>query len=96
MRPKIRIIFTFNLGTEEHIDLTNASYCNVVKFIRVHIIISYTLEDDNISDIYMESIFDEVIEESVLKNDLSLVWENRKRLHEVTKINNRRKWGFNS
>ena len=43
----------------------------------------------------MGSIFDEVIEESVLKK-IPLVLENRKRVHEVTKINNRRKWGFNS
>ena len=62
-----------------------------MKFIRVHIIVNYTLEDDNISDIYIVSIFDEVIEESVLKYDLSLVLEKWKIMHEVTEINNRRK-----
>ena len=62
-----------------------------MKFIRVYIIVNYTLEDDNISDIYIVSIFDEVIEESVLKYDLSLVLEKWKIMHEVTEINNRRK-----
>ena len=62
-----------------------------MKFIRVHIIVNYTLEDNNISDIYIVSIFDEVIEESVLKYDLSLVLEKWKIMHEVTEINNRRK-----
>ena len=62
-----------------------------MKFIRVHIIVNYTLKDDNISDIYIVSIFDEVIEESVLKYDLSLVLEKWKIMHEVTEINNRRK-----
>ena len=38
---------------------------SVMKFIRVHITVSYTLEDDDISDIYMGSIIDGVIGESV-------------------------------
>ena len=78
MKPRIRNIFTFNLRKEEYIDLTNTSYCSVMKFIRVHITVNYILEDDNVSDIYIESFFDEVIEESVLKNDLSLVLEKTK------------------
>ena len=35
--------------------------------------------------------FDEIIEELVLKNNLSLVLEKRKGMHDVTNINNRRK-----
>ena len=52
-----------------------------MKFIRVHIIVNYTLDVDNISDIYIGSIFDESIKESVLKNELSSVLEKRKRMH---------------
>ena len=60
-----------------------------MKFIRVYIIVNYTLEDDNLSNIYMGSIFDELNEKSVLKNDLSLVLEKRKTIHKIKKINNR-------
>ena len=65
MRPKIRNLFIFNLRKEEDVGLTNAPYYSVMKFIRVHITVTYTLEDDDISDIYMGSIIDGVIGESV-------------------------------
>ena len=64
-RPKIRNLFIFNLRKEEDVGLTNAPYYSVMKFIRVHITVTYTLEDDDISDIYMGSIIDGVIGESV-------------------------------
>ena len=53
-----------------------------------HIILNYTIDNNNVSSDYIRSIYNELVEESLLKNELSLVLEMKKREHEVMIINN--------
>ena len=90
-KPEIRHLFTCNLQNKENIDLTNASYCSIMKFIRVYVILNYKLEYNNISFHLIGTVFVEVIEEMLIKNGLSSFFDIRKRVHEVMKVNNKRK-----
>ena len=63
----------------------------MMKFMKIHITLNYTIDKNDVSSDYTGSIYDEVIEESSLRNKLLLVLEIKKREHEVMIINNRRK-----
>ena len=63
----------------------------MMKFMKIHITLNYTIDKNDVSSNYTGSIYDEVIEESSLRNKLLLVLEIKKREHEVMIINNRRK-----
>ena len=61
IKPKIRHSFTCNLKNKD-IDLTKVSYYSVMKFIKIHIILYFTLKDQKISSDFIGSIFDKLIE----------------------------------
>ena len=63
----------------------------MMKFMKIYITLNYTIDKNDVSSDYTGSIYDEVIEESSLRNKLLLVLEIKKREHEVMIINNRRK-----
>ena len=76
MRSKINYLFKCNLEDNKRkdnlIDLAKYSYNTMQKFMKKHIILSYTIDKNNVSSDYIDLIHDEVIEESLLKNKLSL------------------------
>ena len=43
-------------------------------FMKTHIILNYSLNDNNVSSDYIGSIYDDIIEELVLKNKLCYFW----------------------
>jgi len=75
-RPKISNLFKYNLEEKRKrknlIDLAKCSYNSMKAFMKTHIILNYILNDNNISSDYIVSMYDDVIEESVLNNKLSL------------------------
>ena len=87
MRPKISNLFNCNLEGKQRrknlIDLAKCSYNGMNTFMKTHIVLNYTLNDNNVTSDYIASIYDAIIEESVLKNKLSLFLEMKKREHEV-------------
>ena len=89
MRPKISNLFKCNLLEEQRrknlIELAKCSYNNMNAFMKEHIILNVTLYDYNVSYGYIASIYDDVIEKSVLKTKLSFL-EIKKREHDMVRI----------
>ena len=67
MIPKINHLFKCNLEENKRkynlIDLAKCSYNSMKTFMKTHIILNYSLNDNNVSSDYIGSIYDEVIEE---------------------------------
>ena len=83
MRPKISNLFKYNLLEEQRrknlIDLAKCSYNTMKTLMKEHIILNYILYDNNLSCDYIASIYDDVIEESVLTTKLSFFGDEEKR-----------------
>ena len=67
------------------IELAKCSYNNMNVFMKEHIILNFTLYDNNVSYGYIASIYDDVIEKSVLKTKSSFL-EIKKREHDMMRI----------
>ena len=95
MIPKINHLFKCNLEENKRkynlIDLAKCSYNSMMKFMKIHIILNYTIDNNSVSSNYIELVYDVVIEESLLKIKLSLLVDMKRRKHELMIINNRRK-----
>ena len=76
MTSKINYLFKCNLEENKRkdnlINLAKCSYSTMQKFMKKHIILSYTIDKNNVNSDYIDLIHDEVIEDSLLKNKLSL------------------------
>ena len=66
MKPKIKHTFTCNLENKDF-NLVKSSYYSIIEFMKKHIAFNYILKNNNFCSDFIGSIFDEVIEESVLK-----------------------------
>ena len=51
------------------IELAKCSYNGMNTFMKTHIVLNYTLNDNNVSSDYIRSIYNELVEESLLKNE---------------------------
>ena len=83
MKPKFNHLFKCILEENQRkdnlIDFAECSYSSMMKFMKKNITLNYTIDNNNVSSDYTGSIYDRVIEESLLKNKLSLVLEMKKR-----------------
>ena len=82
MRPKINHLFKCNLEENQRknnlIDFAKCAYNSMKTYMKTHSTLNYTLNDNNVSSDYIGSIYDDVIEESVLKYNLALFLGIRK------------------
>ena len=66
MRPIINHLFKYNLEENQRkdnlIDLAKCSFNSMMKCMKIHMILNYTIDNNNVSSVYIDSIYDEVIE----------------------------------
>ena len=95
MRLKINHLFKYNLEENQFkdnlIDLAKCSHNSMMKSMKIHITLNYTIVNNNVSSHCIGSIYDEVIEESLLKNKLPFVLKMKKKEQDLVIISNRRK-----
>ena len=67
MRPKSSNLFKCNIEEKQRrknlIFLAKCSYNSMKTFMKTHIVLNYTLNDNNVSSDYIVLIYDDVIEE---------------------------------
>ena len=51
-----------NQRKDNLIDLAKCSFNSMMKCMKIHMVLNYTIDNNNVSSAYIDSIYDEVIE----------------------------------